>query len=115
MRAIDILAKLTVLGLTVTADGDAINVRPRERLTDELRTEIRQHKTELLMLLPRFRWLVRLRDGSEFEVCCLPETTTAEMAVLYRGATLLPLPDAPDWRVRPMVVETPQETAISGA
>ena len=52
MRAIDLLTKLTALGLTMTADGDKINVRPRERLTDEIRSEIRQHKTELLILVP---------------------------------------------------------------
>jgi len=39
---------------------------------------------------------VTLPDGTPFEVCCLPETTAAEMAMLYRGATILPLRDAPD-------------------
>jgi hypothetical protein len=56
-----------------------------------------------------YRWGVILPDGSQFEVCCLPETTAEEMEVLYHGATVLPLRDAPDPAGRSAVVETPHE------
>jgi hypothetical protein len=42
-----------------------------------------------------YRWRVTLPGGTPFEVCCLPEVTTAEMQELYRGATVLSLHDAP--------------------
>jgi hypothetical protein len=43
-----------------------------------------------------YRWLVTISAGGAFEVCCLPETTAAEMAQLYPRAELRPLPDAAD-------------------
>ena len=41
-----------------------------------------------------YRWLVTISSGGAFEVCCLPETTAAEMAQLYPRAELRPLADA---------------------
>jgi hypothetical protein len=43
---------------------------------------------------PHYRWRVTLPDGTPFEVCCLPETTAAEMRAVYAGATVAPLPDS---------------------
>ncbi len=42
------LAAIQAAGLTVQVDGSRLLVSPRERLTDDLRTLIRQHKDELL-------------------------------------------------------------------
>lgn len=41
-----------------------------------------------------YRWRVILADGTQFEVCCRPELTAAEMRELYPGAAVATLPDA---------------------
>ena len=94
MTAIDILTTLRSKGLTVAADGDALNVGPRELLTDELRAEIRVRKRDLLAELPRYRWLIVEPDGTRREICTLPEMTVGELRPCYPGARLLPLPDS---------------------
>lgn len=94
MTAANLLTKLLDAGLRVAADGDALTVRPRELLTDELRAAVRAHKRDLLAELPRYRWLIVELDGNGHEVCCLPEMAAAELAPCYPGARLLPLPDA---------------------
>jgi hypothetical protein len=48
MGARDLLAELACLGVTVTADGDRLLIRPASKLTDELRAALRAHKAELL-------------------------------------------------------------------
>lgn len=48
MGARDLLAELADLGVTVTADGDKLVIRPASRLTDDLRAALRAHKAELL-------------------------------------------------------------------
>jgi hypothetical protein len=93
MTATNLLTKLRDAGLRVAADGDALTVRPRELLTDELRAAIRAYKRELLAELPRYRWLVVEVDGGRHEVCCLPEMTSAELGPCYPDADLIPLPD----------------------
>lgn len=52
MTASVLLDTITAAGLTVTADGDTLVVRPRNRITPELRALIRVRKAELLALLP---------------------------------------------------------------
>ena len=94
MTATDLLTTLRARGLTVAADGDALIVGPRERLTDELRAAIRAHKRDLLAELPRYRWLILGSDSRRREVCCLPEMTARELADCYPGARFLPLPDS---------------------
>jgi len=94
MSAADLLTTLRNRGLTVSADGDALTIRPRELLTDELRAAIRAHKRDLLAELPRYRWLVFEPDRRRREVCCLPEMTADELAPCYPGARLLALPHA---------------------
>lgn len=52
MRAPDLLARLSALGVRLSREGDGIRVAPRSALTDEARTLIREHKAELLAALP---------------------------------------------------------------
>src|SRR5215475_99331 len=94
MTAAHLLTTLRAMGLVVSADGDALIVRPRDLLTDELRAAIRAHKLGLLAELPRYRWLVIEPNGKRREVCVLPEMTAVELAPCYPGARLVPLPDA---------------------
>jgi hypothetical protein len=51
MTGADLLANLRHAGLAIRADGDALFVRPRELLTDDLRTQIREHKPAILAAL----------------------------------------------------------------
>lgn len=51
MEAASLLACLQTAGLTVTRTGDQLIVAPRDRITDELRSVIRQRKGELLSLI----------------------------------------------------------------
>lgn len=51
MTASAILTTIAAAGLTVTADGDRLAVRPRDRITPEVRDLIRARKAELLALL----------------------------------------------------------------
>jgi uncharacterized membrane protein len=48
MTAAALLTTLRELGLTITADGDALIVQPRKLLTDELRAAIRANKPAIL-------------------------------------------------------------------
>jgi hypothetical protein len=94
----ELLTMLLDKGLTVAADRDALIVGPKELLTNELRAAIRANKLALLAALSahrHYRWCVTPRDGTPFEVCCLPEMTAAEMQALYPTATVEPLPASP--------------------
>lgn len=51
MAASTILATIAAAGLTVTADGDRLTVRPKDRIAPEVRDLIRARKAELLALL----------------------------------------------------------------
>jgi hypothetical protein len=51
MGALDLIARLSALGLRLTREGDGIRVAPRSALTDEARDLIRSHKAELLAAL----------------------------------------------------------------
>jgi len=77
----------------VAANGEALVIRPRDLLTDELRAEIRAHKRELLAELPRYRWRIVGAAANVKEVCCLPEMTAAELQACFPGARVLPSPD----------------------
>jgi hypothetical protein len=92
--ATELLATLRLRGLTVMADGNALIVRPRDLLTDELRAAIRAHKRDLLAELPRYRWLIVERDGRRREICVLPEMSAAQLEPCYPGARLVPLSDS---------------------
>lgn len=45
------IEKITQAGLTIEAAGDRLIVRPKEKLTDEIRQLIRERKAELLAAL----------------------------------------------------------------
>lgn len=49
--ALDLLAALRAVGLTLTPDGDWLWVRPRSKLTDPRRQAIQDHKLALLAAL----------------------------------------------------------------
>lgn len=51
MGAHDLLVELGCAGLTATADGDRLVIRPASRLTDDIRSSVREAKAELLALL----------------------------------------------------------------
>lgn len=51
MAAPEIIAHLEQQGFRMEADGDRIKVTPSSRLTDELRAQIRSHKSEILAAL----------------------------------------------------------------
>jgi hypothetical protein len=55
MCARDLLAALTGAGLTITADGDRLVLRPASMLTQEMRDTLRLAKAELLALLRESR------------------------------------------------------------
>jgi hypothetical protein len=51
VSGLPLLNQLRNAGLTVTRTGDQLIVAPRDRLTDELRSVIRQRKRELLSVI----------------------------------------------------------------
>ncbi|MDE2367538.1 MAG: hypothetical protein KGN16_01090 [Burkholderiales bacterium] len=51
MGARDLLHSLAGAGLSVSADGDRLVIRPASKLTDTMRTALREAKAELLALL----------------------------------------------------------------
>src|SRR5215467_2136003 len=94
MTAADLLTTLRKRGLSIAAHGDALVVRPRGLLTDELRFAIRAHKPALLAELPRYRWLIVEPHGGRRDVCVLPEISATELAPCYPGAKPVALPDS---------------------
>lgn len=54
MGALDLLADFTGAGLSVTAEGDCLVIRPASKLTDPIRVALRDAKLELLALLRGF-------------------------------------------------------------
>lgn len=57
-----LLCRLRSLGFTVTLEGERLLCSPSSRLTDELRKEIRTHKTALVHTLARRETAERLQD-----------------------------------------------------
>ena len=55
MPAADLLARLRALGCVVDVDGGNLAVRPASVLTPELRTEIRERKAGLVLMLSTLR------------------------------------------------------------
>ena len=51
MGARELLADLAGAGLSIILDGDRLVIRPASRLTDDMRSALREAKSELLMLL----------------------------------------------------------------
>jgi len=50
-QAAEILTELQRRGVSVTADGDALVLKPRRALDDELLVRVREHKPEILRAL----------------------------------------------------------------
>src|SRR5262245_28446036 len=51
MTAKDLLANMDQLGFQLKAHGDSILIRPRNRVTDQIRQAIKERKPELVALL----------------------------------------------------------------
>lgn len=72
-------------GLTLETDGHKLTVTPANRLNDELRAGIRQHKPALIELLQSAHHTTgRLLDW----VVDLDPSTTAATAIQFRNASL---------------------------
>lgn len=84
MGARELLHELAGAGLTVTADGDRLMIRPATKLTDDMRGALRAAKPELLMLLTRPYRLAR----DEAERCHADGWNDAEIATFTTRVTL---------------------------
>ena len=72
-------------GLLLSTDGERLLVTPADKLTDELRLDIRQHKAELIKLFQSAHHPTgRLLDW----VVELDPHTTAATAIRFRTASL---------------------------
>lgn len=72
-------------GLLLSTDGEQLLVTPADKLTDELRSAIRQHKPALIELLQSAHHTTgRLLDW----VVDLDPSTTAATAIRFRSASL---------------------------
>jgi hypothetical protein len=96
MTAARLLDDLRTAGLTVTADGDRLVIRPGSRLPDSLRERVRTHKAALLDLLggrteppvepTAWRWRLSFPDGAVLDLRCLPEASRGELLSEYPAA-----------------------------
>ncbi len=85
MSAPSILEQLQSAGLAVECEGDRLTVKPKELLTDELRQAIRDHKSEIMLLLT-----VDDCDG-KCRTCktpCAPRTPEEQQFFVSEGASL---------------------------
>lgn len=98
--ATDTATPASVCGAASTLTGSELRAQLRAQQGRNRFTQ--PHSVEAQRVAPavpesaHYRWRVILADGTAFEVCCLPEQTAVEMRELYRGATVLPMPDAAD-------------------
>jgi len=58
----DLLCDLKAQGLHLSVHGDILRVEPRERITDQVRAIIRQHKPALLAALTAKSTAIRCMD-----------------------------------------------------
>jgi virulence-associated protein VagC len=84
MGARELLHELAGAGLTVTADGDRLMIRPATKLTDDMRGALRAAKPELLKLLTRPYRLAR----DEADRCHADGWSDAEIAAFTARVTL---------------------------
>ena len=86
MPAFALYLALHHAGLTLETDGHKLTVTPANRLNDELRAGIRQHKPTLIELLQSAHHTTgRLLDWVvDFDPC-----TTAATAIQFRNASLI--------------------------
>lgn len=85
MPAFALYLALHHAGLTLETDGHKLTVTPADRLNDELRAGIRQHKPTLIELLQSAHHTTgRLLDWAvDFDPC-----TTAATVIQFRKASL---------------------------
>lgn len=82
----DPLTRLRAAGLTVTLDASRVIVQPSERLTDELRQTIRDHRAEIVATLSRsWCWWLAYSESKHLIVYFHPEATRAEVLERYPG------------------------------
>ena len=86
MTSFTLYLELYQAGLLLSTDGEKLLVTPADKLTDELRLAIRQHKPELIELLQSAHHTTgRLLDWVvDFDPC-----TTAATAIQFRNASLI--------------------------
>ncbi len=99
MGARELLHDLAGAGLSVTAEGDRLVIRPASKLTDDMRSALRQAKSELLALLTAPR-PYRLGQA-DADRCHSPHWDDAEIATFVARVSLfvrrgLPPTDADD-------------------
>lgn len=83
---LDPLTKLRAAGLTVTMDDGRVIVQPAERLTDELRQTIRDHRAEIVATLSRsWCWWLAYSETKHLIVYFHPEATRTEVLERYPG------------------------------
>ena len=85
MTSVTLYLELYQAGLLLSTDGEKLLVTPADKLTDELRLAIRQHKPELIELLQSAHHTTgRLLDW----VVDLDPHTTVATAIRFRTASL---------------------------
>ena len=95
MVANDLIGRLTLAGVRLSLVGtDKLAAEPREALTEELRTLIRDNKAVLVAALsgcddalPRACWRLHYPDRGWREVCFAPTVSRAEALLLHLDAT----------------------------
>lgn len=99
MNASAIIENLTASGVTIQSQHGQLIVTPANRLTDDQRTAIKAHKSELLALLAAndtepvktYRlFLVTRPDGTVLSVSRSPACTLADIQADHPGATIEP-------------------------
>ena len=92
MTSFTLYLELYQAGLLLSTDGEKLLVTPADKLTDELRLAIRQHKPELIELLQSAHHTTgRLLDW----VVDLDPHTTVATAIRFRTASLALYEQAP--------------------
>lgn len=90
MGAPDILDALTHAGVSLTAEGSGLIVRPASRLTPDLRRQIADHRSELLSLAPRRQWRISVPGREPFATTCPQYATAAEIMAQWPTARIDP-------------------------
>ena len=84
MGARELLADLAVKGVSVTADGDRLVVRPASKLTGTMLVALREAKSDLLALLSPFR--LTHEQGDRCHTSCWDD---AEIAIFSARVRVL--------------------------
>lgn len=113
-----LLAKLAADGVRLESLPGG-KLRATGNLTDAVRTLIRMHKPKILAELiaandaPCRHWRIAYANGAAMLVVFHPAAAQSEVAELYPGASIEPLPDAPTRAATP--AEAAELRALIGA